>query len=109
MKLTDKILSYREQPSPVLWDRISDELALDSKPQKVEVRSVFMFYKIAAVFIFIAVVLVGVSVNLRSYNDSMFVSNHNAPIKLEELGKSSEPYYDLGNMEKLRKAYAVLR
>ena len=110
MKLSDRLHQYQEQPDAALWQRIELNLKPEtSTNKKFGLARVPMVFKIEAVFLFIAVVLIGISVNFKTYDNQLFVSNHSGSMKMEELTTDSEPYYEIQNIENLKKAYAMLQ
>ena len=110
MKLSEKLQNFQEAPEDQLWDRIEANLGLsENQVTNKSIQPIFTVFKLAAIFLFIAVVLLGISINFKSYDNQLFVSNHSTPIKLEELGVNTDPYYDTKHIEALKKAYAYVK
>ncbi|MCB0645790.1 MAG: hypothetical protein KDC49_03955 [Saprospiraceae bacterium] len=110
MRLSEKLQNYQEVPEDQLWGRIEANLGSpESHSANKSIQPIYTVFKLAAVFLFIAVVLLGISINFKNYDNQLFVSNHSTPIKLEELGVNTDPYYDTKHIEALKKAYAYVK
>lgn len=109
MSLQDKLRNYKEEPSKEVWSRIQNDLPEQKKGKVRVIRfPVALFTKIAALFVLVFAALFGMKNMFVDHNANLFASNNNAPIKLEELGVATDPYFSIEQIEGLKKAYSSI-
>ncbi len=109
MNLQDRLRNHKELPSQGAWLKIQKNLESQKKSRpKVSFFTLSMMMKIAAIFVIGFIGLFSMNNMFRDHNADLFASNNNAPIKLEELGNITEPYFSIEHIEGLKKAYTSI-